>query len=302
MSLEIFEDPIWQMSRGERAAVEGVLAALRPRLAIEIGSMEGACLRRIAAHAQEAHSFDLNPPSLPANDNVILHTGDSHELLAPFLDELTQQERNVDFVIVDGDHTPEGVRQDLEDLLDSPALARTVILIHDTANERVRRGLDAVRFAAWPKVAHVELDWVPGQLFAEPKLRNELWYGIGLVIVDVTRPAYLTGSVYEQRYHPAGPLLAQIRDLVSERERVAPTAQSPAYEAAMLRRRVAELELQVSAARTGEARLRAEVLTLAPRLQGAQQALENIKGSASWRLTEPLRGAKRRAARRQAKS
>ena len=47
--LEIFEDPVWQMSRGERAAVEGVLASLRPDMAIEIGSMEGACLRRIAA-------------------------------------------------------------------------------------------------------------------------------------------------------------------------------------------------------------------------------------------------------------
>ena len=59
-----------------------------------------------------------------------------------------------------------------------------MILIHDIANERVRSGVDAVRFAGWPKVAHVELDWIPGQLFAQPKLRNELWYGIGLVLVD----------------------------------------------------------------------------------------------------------------------
>ena len=69
------------MSLGERAAVEGVLVQLKPSLAIEIGSMEGACLRHIAAHAQEAHSFDLRPPTLELPGNVTLHTGDSHELL-----------------------------------------------------------------------------------------------------------------------------------------------------------------------------------------------------------------------------
>ena len=61
-----------------------------------------------------------------------------------------------------------------------------------------------MRFAAWPKVAHVELDWVPGRLFAEPALRNELWYGLGLVLVDAARLAYVDGPVYEQRYHPTG--------------------------------------------------------------------------------------------------
>jgi hypothetical protein len=220
--VEIFEDHIWQMSLGERAAVEGMLTQLRPALAIEIGSAEGACLGRIAGHAEEVHTFDVVPPSLPVPPNVTLHTGDSHALLPRVLAVFAAQSRNVDFVIVDGDHSPEGVRQDIEDLLDSTAVAGSIILIHDTANERVRQGVEAVRFAAWPKVAHVELDWIPGQLFAESELRNELWYGLGLVIVDATRLAYLNGSVYEQRYHPAGALLARARDLVLARERVPP--------------------------------------------------------------------------------
>src|SRR5436305_1415542 len=100
------------MSRGERAAVEGLLTQLGPSLAIEIGSMEGASLRRVALHAGEVHSFDLQAPTLPMPDNVHLHTGNSHELLAPFLAELADAERNVEFVMVDGDHSPEGVRQD----------------------------------------------------------------------------------------------------------------------------------------------------------------------------------------------
>ena len=297
MSVEIFEDPVWQMSLGERAAVEGVLAQLEPSLAIEIGTMEGACLRHIAAHAEEAHSFDLRPPTVELPANVTLHTGDSHELLPAFLAGLADRGRNVDFALIDGDHTPEGVRRDVEDLLDSRAVAQTVIMIHDAANERVRSGLDAVHFPAWPKVAHVDLDWIPGQLFAEPALRNELWYGLGLVLVDASRLAYGNGSVYEQRYHPAGPLLAEVRELVLARERVPPSARSSRGEATELRKQVARLSTQLGAARAREAELSAELEPLREREQRARQALNDITGSASWRLTQPVRRAKRGLAR-----
>jgi hypothetical protein len=324
VSLEIFEDSIWQMSLGERAAVEGVLAQLKPALAIEIGSMEGACLRRIAAHSQEVHSFDLQAPTLPMPQNVTLHTGNSHELLPRFLAELAEQGRNVDFVMVDGDHSPEGVRDDLRDLLDSRALAHSVILIHDTANERVRQGVDSVHFAAWPKVAWVELDWIPGQLFAEAELRNELWYGIGLVVVDSSRLAYLNGSVYQQRYHPAAALLAQARDLLLSREYAPGSATAVETDADAARQRIAALEAELGAElcarsraaaletelgyarrRTAQleqlqervAALESELVVTRHRLAGSERALEDIKASASWKMTEPLRSAKQRVRR-----
>jgi hypothetical protein len=293
VSVAIFKDTTWQMSLGERAAVEGVLSQLRPQLAVEIGSAEGACLARIAAHAEEVHSFDLSPPSVTMPGNVTLHTGDSHELLPAFLAELADQDRNVDFVMIDGDHTPEGVRRDIEDLLDSTALAQTVILIHDVSNERVRQGVDAVHFTAWPKVAHVELDWIPGQLFAEPALRNELWFGLGLVLVDVSRLGYLDGPIYEDRYHPAAPLLARVRELVVARELVPPGTQDLENERAGLRERVAELIVELGTARHRAATFEAELVTTRARLQGSERALENIKGSASWKMTEPLRSTKR---------
>lgn len=320
----IFEDTIWQMSLGERAAIEGVLAELKPRVAIEIGSMEGACLRRIAAHAEEVHSFDLQPPTLEVPANVTLHTGSSHELLPQLLSALEDRERNVEFVVVDGDHSAAGVRQDVEDLLNSRAVAKSVILIHDTANEIVRQGLDAVRYAAWPKVAHVELDWIPGRLFAQPALRNELWFGLGLVIVDAGQLAYGHGPIHEQRYAPAAPLLAQVRDLVLARERVPTAAQagngdvaaarariavleaelgatlalrdrSELLEAELTaaRRRLAALEAEVTGVRERAATLEAEANVLRLRYDGSERALANIKDSASWRMTEPLRSAKR---------
>jgi hypothetical protein len=285
--LEIFDDAIWQMALGERAAVEGVLAQLQPVLAVEIGTAQGACLRRIAAHAQEAHSFDLEPPSVPLPGNVTLHTGDSHALLPEFLAELARDGRRVDFVMVDGDHSPDGVRRDLEDLLDSDAVANAVILFHDVANERVRQGIEAVRFDEWAKVAYVDLDWISGQLFAEPSLRNELWGGIGLVVIDDPTSAKADGSVYETRYHPSGPLLARVRDLLVADDTAPPSnTDSP------------RLAGELDAAHSREVELRAEVLTLSHRIDGAERALENIKSSLSWRLTEPLRSVKRAAARR----
>ncbi len=312
------------MSRGERAAVEGVLASLRPTLAIEIGSMEGAGLRRIAAYSEAVHSFDLEPPTLLQPGNVTLHTGDSHALLPQFLGQLAGLGGNVDLAIVDGDHSPQGVRQDLEDLLDSTAVRRTVILIHDTANERVREGIDRVRFAAWPKVAHVELDWIPGQLFADPALRNELWYGLGLVLVDSARIAYGSDPVYEQRYHPAAPLLAHARELILEREQ-APGSLGPDDLGRVLRNRIheldrelvaglrreaelsadlmaglrreAELSAELMAGLRREAELSADLMALQHRIERAERTLQNVIGSASWRLTEPLRAAKRQAGR-----
>lgn len=294
MSLAIFDDPVWQMSWGERAAVEGVLAQGRPALAVEIGSMEGACLRRVAAYATEVHSFDLHPPVLPVADHVTLHTGNSHELLSPFLAELVEQERNVDFVIVDGDHSAKGVRQDVEDLLNSRALAQAVILIHDTANPEVRRGLDAIHFGAWPKVSHVELDWIPGRLFAEPALRNELWLGLGLVLVDSARLAYGNGTVYEQRYHPAARLLAQIQQLVRGREAGQTLEQALGERVMALEVELAEVSPRRDRAEAELISLQAELSSLQEKDDRAQRALHNITGSASWRMTEPLRHAKRR--------
>jgi hypothetical protein len=296
--LEIFEERAWQMSLGERAAIEGVLAQLRPALAIEIGSAEGASSRMLAAHAGELHCFDLTAPSLPLPENVILHIGDSHELLPAFLASLSEHGRNVELVIVDGDHTAEGVQRDVEDLLNSTALARGAILIHDTANQRVRRGLDSVRFAAWPKVSYVDLDWIPGRMFAEPRLHNELWYGLGLVLLDAAHLAYAE-QPFERRYRAAGPLLGELAELVAARERD-PINSHPGDPALERRDRLAQLSGELAAAHRRGAELSAQAAAARAELSAAErdrerlrQALADVMGSPSWRLTAPLRSAKR---------
>jgi hypothetical protein len=210
-------DP-WQMTLGERVALEGLLARLAPAVAVEIGTAEGGSTRCLARHAREIHSFDLVHPvgladELPA---VIVHTGDSHVLLPAFLERFAAAGRSIDFALVDGDHTADGVRRDVADLLGSPAVERTVIVVHDTANEAVRSGLEALALDDQPAVAHVELDMVAGHLSAAGPYEGQLWGGLGLIVADrearAARP-----RVREDTFHPAAELLRVARDALAER-------------------------------------------------------------------------------------
>lgn len=88
--------------------------------------------------------------------------GDNHELLPLVLNEFAATAATVDFVLVDGDHSAEGVRRDLEDLLASPSTEHTVIMIHDTINERVRAGLEEIPWDAFDTLSFVDLDFLVG--------------------------------------------------------------------------------------------------------------------------------------------
>jgi hypothetical protein len=168
--LPAFTRSSWQMSYGERATIEGMLSMIQPRLSLEIGRAEGGSLRRLAEHSKQVLSFDIvsGPDELGNLANVRILTGDSHVLLPRELDRLTTEGAYVDFVLLDGDHSADGVRTDMEDLLSSPAVSRTVILAHDTLNEEVRCGLGSVDFDAHAKVSWVDLDFIPGYVARLP--------------------------------------------------------------------------------------------------------------------------------------
>jgi cephalosporin hydroxylase len=184
------------MSFGERAALEGVLAQLKPALALEIGSAEGGSLKRIAAHSSEVHSIDVDHEAISGElpSHVHLHTGDSAELLAPLLTSFVASARLLDFALVDGDHSFEGVRHDLITLLSSPATQRSVILVHDTMNAEVRAGIESVSLDDYPEVVYYELEFVPGYVYGDGECRGSAWGGIGLVLTDTERsPDYPLG-------------------------------------------------------------------------------------------------------------
>jgi hypothetical protein len=204
-----------QMSFGERAAVEGILAEVRPQLAIELGTADGGSLRRIAAHSAEVHSIDVSHeplrsrPDPPAH--VTLHTGPSERLLAPLLESFAAAGRAVDFVLVDGDHRFEGVAADLRTLLRSGATGRAVILVHDSMNAEVRAGIESVGLDGYEQVVYYELDFVPGYVFREGAARSSAWGGLALVLTGPRRSADYADSPRQTLYHEPFEALHRMR-------------------------------------------------------------------------------------------
>lgn len=257
----------WQMSYGERLAFEGILSQAAPRLAVEIGTAEGGSLRRIAAHSYEVHSFDLVEPlpEVAALDNVSFHTGDSHALVPEFLADTAKQARSVDFVLIDGDHTAVGVRDDIVDVLDADAVSRAVIVLHDTFNPEVRRGIKAAGIAEHPKVALFEPDLVPGYLAKREPYRLQMWGGLGLIVVDAECRAQAAGPIRDDRFHELFGVVRPTVEVMGRIEREhAPLDGLPA----------AEVE---SVLRTELTEPVAERDRLAARLRA-------IEGSRGWRL------------------
>lgn len=192
-----------QMSFGERAALEGILAQLHPRLAIEIGTAEGGSLSRIADYSTEVHSIDLTHDELSVElpEYVALHAGPSERLLTGLLNEFAAAKRLVDFALVDGDHSFDGVANDLRVLLRSPATDRSVIVVHDSMNEEVRAGIESVGLDDYRKVIYYELDFVPGYMYRDGSVRHSVWGGLGLIVCDEHRSQAYYHSPRQRRYY-----------------------------------------------------------------------------------------------------
>jgi hypothetical protein len=273
MQLPAIATQPWQMSYGERMALEGIVSQVAPRLAVEIGTAEGGSLRRIAAHSAEVHSFDLVAPGpeAAALSNVTFHSGDGHLLVPQFLAELAAADRVVDFVLIDGDHSADGVRRDIEDVLGSDAVQRAVIVLHDTLNPEVRRGIEAASIAAHPKVALFELDLVPGYLARREPYRLQMWGGLGLIVVDAEHRRTFPATVVDDRFHPLFAVLGPAVDTLRGIE-------------------AAGTPLDGLSGDAVQARLADELAATAAERDRLAARLTSIEGSRGWRL---VRGGRR---------
>jgi hypothetical protein len=177
------------MTFGERMGLEGVLTQVKPKLSIETGTAQGGSLRRIAKHSKEVHAFDIVEEVADLGKtikNATFHIGDSAVLLPQALEGFAKKRRHVDFALIDGDHSFEGVKRDALAVVNSDACKRTVIIFHDTANDEVRAGIEAAELHKHPKVGVCLLDFIPGYLVVEGHEIYSLasWNGLGLVVLD----------------------------------------------------------------------------------------------------------------------
>ena len=175
----------WQMSPSEQVMIRNLVKHLKPKAAIEIGTRFGGSLQVLAKFCDRVYTLD-NDPKVEDRlkgrfDNVDYLMGPSNETLPPLLDRLQRENTEVSFVLVDGDHSTEGVRRDLDNLLRYKPSTLLYIVIHDSFNPGVRRGLRTANWAGNPYVHRVELDFVAGGVATDPRVRHQLWGG-GLAI------------------------------------------------------------------------------------------------------------------------
>ena len=173
------------MTESERIALTGVLARLRPVGALEIGVYYGGSLSLAAQFAKHIVAIDINPEvrtrfDLPVNAELLI--GHSRELVPQALALFQERGIPLQYVLIDAEHSTEGVKRDIELLLQYQPRTPMVMLIHDSANPECRAGIVSADWNVSPYVQLVECDFVPGQIIERTIRggRGEVWGGLAL--------------------------------------------------------------------------------------------------------------------------
>jgi hypothetical protein len=198
-TLEPAWDLHWQMTRCERFALVGLLQRLRPELSLEIGTYRGGSLQALSYYSQKVISIDIDPgvaDRLKARfSNVEFRSGDSRSLLPQTIAEINRGTDRVGFVLVDGDHSAEGVRRDIESVLRLVPQKRLVVILHDSFNPECRAGMRLANWSQSPYVHEVELDFIPGvyhQVAYDTAEARSMWGGFACAILE---PQQRTGRL-----------------------------------------------------------------------------------------------------------
>jgi hypothetical protein len=164
----LFDDlPLyWQMTRWEKFAFASILEAANPKVALEIGTYQGGSLQVLARRAEKVYSLDLDESLKgrlgPRFPNVEFVSGDSRLILPDVLRQIEERREELGFVLIDGDHSTEGVRHDINAVLRYIPVRRVFIVFHDSFHPPCRQGILSADWSACDYVHYVEVDFVPG--------------------------------------------------------------------------------------------------------------------------------------------
>jgi Methyltransferase domain len=180
----------WQMTRCEKYAFASLLEIAKPDVAIEIGTYKGGSLQIISQNAKRVYSIDKSPEYKEALSahfaNVELLTGNSRQLLPPLLDRIKAKNESLGFVLIDGDHSTEGVRNDVNAVLKYTPVRPLYIVFHDSFHPPSRKGILTADWHLCPFVHYVEVDFIPGvyhyEAFDTAKPRS-MYGGLSLALM-----------------------------------------------------------------------------------------------------------------------
>lgn len=181
----------WQMTRCEKYAFHNLLEHIEPEVAIEIGSYKGGSLQVISEFSDKVYSIDITDKHRheyrDSFTNVSCHTGDSRKLIPEVLATIEEKGESLEFVLIDGDHTEEGVKNDINEVLKYKPKKRLYVLFHDTFIPMARKGILGADWEKNPNVHYVEIDFVPGVFHEKMKgsnRKNVIAGGLCLAIIE----------------------------------------------------------------------------------------------------------------------
>jgi hypothetical protein len=174
----------WHMTRNEKYCFIKLLEMAKPKVAIEIGSLKGGSLQVLSRYCQQVYSIDIDPgveERLKGKfDNVEFITAHSHQAIPKLLARIAPED--LGFVLIDGDHSYDGVRADINLFLGLVPPRPLFIVFHDSFNPECRRGIKAANYHQSSHVHYVEIDFISG-VFNPHSLSRQMWGGLALVVM-----------------------------------------------------------------------------------------------------------------------
>ncbi len=193
----------WSMCRAEQATLIQILKNIKPKVAIEIGTYNGGSLQVISDYSEKVYAVDLTPSYRDKRcdnlSNVDYLIGDSNRIIPELVKKINNSDDIVEFILIDGDHSSEGVLEDIINVLKLKPKQPITIILHDSFNPACRKGMRLYDYNANPFVNYVELDYVTGA-FNHDGLYREMWGGFACIaLTPEKRLTALEISAYQDK-------------------------------------------------------------------------------------------------------
>lgn len=184
----------WQMTKTEKYTLLGLLNYIKPKVAIEIGTYQGGSLQVISHFSEKVYCLDVVDQYVEALrgkfNNVHFRIGDSKETLPRLISQINQEEEAVNFVLIDGDHSEEMVKKDINAVLKIIPKEPVYIVFHDSFNPSCRKGILSADWKQSPYVHYVDLDYTTGVFYDkkyEEAKYHSMWGGLALAVMLPTK-------------------------------------------------------------------------------------------------------------------
>lgn len=193
----------WSMSKAEQSVLIQLLQHIKPKVSIEIGTYNGGSLQALSAYSEKVYAVDLMPEyrdeRCTAFNNVEYLIGDSKTIVPELVDKLNNSYDIVEFVLIDGDHSAQGVLDDITNILKLVPSQQILIILHDSFNPNCRTGIKSFDYNSNQFVHAVELDYVTG-LYNHDGLDREMWGGFAAIFMKPEkRTKSLTVKAYQEK-------------------------------------------------------------------------------------------------------